>query len=402
MNQREVLEIIHHGESSKVEFKTEDVHSNTLAEEIVAFANFQGGVILLGVDDSGNVSGCTRHDIEAFVVNICRNNVRPSLIPVIEKFLIQGKQIVAATIPHGDTAYSTNRGLYYIRVGSTKQVPTQQELLRLFQKRHMLQFDETPVVKSSLKSIDITKVNAYLAQLDQSPLHEEEHKALLYELMNLSILLELDNAVYPSLGGILAFGKHPQKYFPSYTIMCGAYTGDDFLSDCVREKELTGTLDDLIEDAMAFLKLTMPQHSTLERGIQNKVSYLYPIEALREGLINAVCHRDYTITGTAIRLFVFHHRLEIRSPGGLPNTITLDNMRYRQFTRNQMIASFLTGYGYMERRGKGVLRMLRVCEEHDIVCTFSLTPDNNEFVVTYSPVPEYIDSDHFPRDQSPG
>lgn len=388
MNQCEILEIIRNGESSKVEFKTEDVHSNTLTEEIVAFANFEGGVILLGVDDSGSISGCTRSDIEAFVVNICRNNVRPSIIPVIEKFLIQGKQIVAVTIPRGDTAYSTNRGLYYIRVGSTKQVPTQQELLRLFQKRNMLQFDETPVVKSSLNSIDITKVNAYLAQLDQSPLNEEEdEKALIYELMNLSILIELDNDVYPSLGGILAFGKNPQKYFPSYTIMCGAYTGDDFLSDCAREKELTGTLDDLIEDAIAFLKLTMPQNSTLERGIQNKVSYLYPIEALREGLVNAVCHRDYTITGAAIRLFVFNKRLEIRSPGGLPNTITLENMRYRQFTRNQMIASFLTGYGYMERRGKGVLRMLRLCEKHGVLCRFSLTPDHNEFVVTYSPVP---------------
>ncbi len=383
MKKNEVLEIIHNEESSKVEFKTDDVHPNSLAEEIVAFANFEGGVILIGVDDSGVITGCRRNDIEEFIVNICRNNIKPSIIPVIEKVVIEDKQIVAVTIARGDTAHSTNRGLYFIRVGSTKQTPTQQELLRLFQKRNILQIDETPVLKTSADSIDIAKVNTYLAKLGQTLLNEENEKAFLYELVNLSILLEIDEIYYPSLGGLLAFGKNPQKYFPSFNIMCGAYNGDDFVSDTIREKELTGTLDELIEDAIAFLKLTMPQKIVLERGIKRGDYYRYPIEALREGIVNAVCHRDYTVIGTAIRLFQFNNRVEIRSPGGLPNTITIENMLFRQFTRNQMIASFLTGYGYMERRGKGMLRMRRLCEENGIACEFSLSPGNSEFVVTY-------------------
>jgi len=385
MKQSELFEIIRNGESSKIEFKTDDVHPVALAGEIVAFANFEGGIILIGVDDSGKITGCTRKDIEEFIINICRNNVRPSIIPVIEKVVIDKNQIITVTIPRGDTAYSTSRGLYYIRVGSTKQTPTQQELLRLFQKRNILQFDETPVVKSSIDSIDIKKVNEYLARLGQSPLNEENEKSLSHEMVNLSLLIDIDKTHYPSLGGILAFGKNPQKYFPSYAVQCGAYKGKDFLSDTIREKDLTGTLDELIEDAIAFLKLTMPQSVTLERGIQRKDDYLYPIDALREGIVNAVCHRDYTITGAAIRLFLFSDRLEMRSPGGLPNTINVKNMLYRQFTRNQMIASFLTGYGYMERRGKGILRMIKSCEENGIECEFITTPDNNEFVVTYRP-----------------
>ena len=385
MRQAELLEIISNGESSKVEFKTDDVHPTVLSEEIVAFANFEGGTILIGVDDSGELKGCTRADIEEFVVNICRNNVRPSIIPIIEKITVDKKNIVAVSIPRGDTAYSTNRGLYYIRVGSTKQVPTQQELLRLFQKRNMLQFDETPVIKASASSIDKEKVDSYLAELGQSPLNDKDDKALERELINLSILLDVDNTLYPSLGGILAFGKNPQKYFPSYNIQCGAYKGENFLSDTVREKDLKGTLDELIEDAVAFLKLTMPQNQILERGIKRKDEYLYPVEALREGIVNAVSHRDYTISGTAVRLFLFSNRLEIRSPGGLSNTLTLENIQYRQFTRNQMIASFLAGYGYMERRGKGILRMIKLCEQNSIKCELSLTPDNSEFVVTYRP-----------------
>jgi len=385
MRQAELLEIISNGESSKVEFKTDDVHPTVLSEEIVAFANFEGGTILIGVDDSGELKGCTRADIEEFVVNICRNNVRPSIIPIIEKITVDKKNIVAVSIPRGDTAYSTNRGLYYIRVGSTKQVPTQQELLRLFQKRNMLQFDETPVIKASASSIDKEKVDSYLAELGLSPLNDKDDKALERELINLSILLDVDNTLYPSLGGILAFGKNPQKYFPSYNIQCGAYKGENFLSDTVREKDLKGTLDELIEDAVAFLKLTMPQNQILERGIKRKDEYLYPVEALREGIVNAVSHRDYTISGTAVRLFLFSNRLEIRSPGGLSNTLTLENIPYRQFTRNQMIASFLAGSGYMERRGKGILRMIKLCEQNSIKCELSLTPDNSEFVVTYRP-----------------
>ncbi|MBL7202705.1 MAG: ATP-binding protein [Desulfobacteraceae bacterium] len=113
MNQDELIEIIRNGESSKIEFKREDVHPNSLAEEIVAFANFEGGIILIGVDDSGELIGCFRDDIDEFIVNVCRNSVRPSIIPVIENIFVDGKKIVIVTIPGGDTAYSTNRELYY-------------------------------------------------------------------------------------------------------------------------------------------------------------------------------------------------------------------------------------------------------------------------------------------------
>ncbi len=223
-----------------------------------------------------------------------------------------------------------------------------------------------------------------LIALGQSPLNDENLSVIIHELVCLSILVEIDNSYYPSLGGILAFGNNPQQLFPSYNIQCGAYQGTDFLSDTIREKDLAGTLDELAEDAIAFLKLTMPQNVKLERNIKRKDEYLYPIEALREGIVNAICHRDYTVSGSAIRIFLFGDHLEIRSPGGLPNTMTLENMRYRQFTRNQMIASFLTGYGYMERRGKGIMRMIKVCEQNKIRCDFSLTADNNEFVISFS------------------
>ena len=157
MRTDEFLEIVKNGESSKTEFKTDDVHPNSLAEEIVAFANFEGGVIFIGVDDSGEIKGYSRADMEEFVVNICRNNIKPSIIPLIEKIVINDTKVLVVSIARGETAYCTNRGLYYIRVGSTKQTPSQQEILRLFQIKNILQFDETPVLKASVNSIDIKK-----------------------------------------------------------------------------------------------------------------------------------------------------------------------------------------------------------------------------------------------------
>ena len=105
---------------------------------------------------------------------------------------------------------------------------------------------------------------------------------------------------------------------------------------------------------MAFYRFTVAQDHSLENESRRRDRYAYPMEALREGIVNAICHRDYTLSGSAIRIFVYKNSCEIRSPGGLPNTLTLESMHYRQFTRNQMIASYLAGYGYMEKRGKGV------------------------------------------------
>jgi ATP-dependent DNA helicase RecG len=384
MTQTDLLEIIRNGESSRVEFKTEDVHPHSLAEEILAFANFEGGLILIGVSDTGEIPGCTRPDIEEFVINVCRNNIRPSIIPDIETKYIDEKMALAVTIPRSDTAHATSNGRYFIRVGSTKQSPTQQELIRLFQKRKLLQYDETPVLQAGPQSIDKARVNTYLERLEQAPLDDSSDSETQNELVNISILLEVDQARYPTLGGLMMFGSNPQKFFPSFTILLGAYKGTDQSATVISEKETGGTLDRQIDDVMSFFRFVIPQNHSLENDTQRSDAFLYPLPALREAVVNAVCHRDYTIIGSAIRVFVFSDRVEIHSPGGLPNTLTLQSIRYRQFTRNQTIASFLTGMGYMERRGTGVIRMQKLSEEAGCRCDFSLAPDGSEFIVAFS------------------
>ena len=382
INRSDIYTLITQGESSYVEFKNAQVNAISLAEEIVAFANSDGGIILIGVEDDGAITGVNDRDMEMRIINTCRNNIRPSLIPQIFKQAFNNSIILVVKINPSDTIHCTTQGKYFIRVGSTKQSPTQQELLRLFQKRRMIAFDELPVFQAGIASIDVGKVDAYLQRLGVSPLDIEDGDATRNDLLNLSILSPV-NPDHPTLAGYLAFGRHPQKIYPAYAIMAGAYAGEDVTAATVREKEITGAIDDLIEDAMAFLKLTLPQTSRLLDGVRREDCYRYPIEALREAVVNAVAHRDYTISGSAIRLFVFANRVEIHSPGGLCNTMTLQSLPYRQFTRNQNLASFLSGLGYMERRGKGILRMQKMSRERDIDCQISLTPDHSELVVCF-------------------
>jgi len=138
-------------------------------------------------------------------------------------------------------------------------------------------------------------------------------------------------------------------------------------SQVIREKELKGSLDKIIEDAIAFFQFTIAQDHSLENATRRKETFRFPFEALREAVVNSVCHRDYTVSGSAVRIFVFKDSIEIHSPRGLPNTLNLESMHYRQFTRNQMIASFLSGCGYMEKRGKGILKIQKLCENADSV-----------------------------------
>ncbi|MFQ6041131.1 MAG: RNA-binding domain-containing protein [Candidatus Poribacteria bacterium] len=362
----EILELIKNGEDSTVEFKLEGVNAESLAQEIVAFANIEGGTILFGVDDSGDIVGITRHDLEEWIINICRQSIEPPIIPVIKRAVIDDKRILAVIIPKSYSVVSTKRGQYFIRVGSTKQQPTTAELARLFQQRRLVAADEAPVPASDIDDLDLPAINRYFLRLAQSELTVDNSQLLLRELINTGIMVEIADGVLPTLAGILAFGKLPQRFFPSYEIRASAFAASSFDSDVVDQKDIQGQLPDMINGAISFVSRNIKNSSTIPDGVRRVDRLEYPIEAVREAVINAIAHRDYLISGAAIRLFIFDDRIELYSPGGLPNTLTLETMKYKQFSRNQTLVSFLTGLGFMERRGKGILRMINLMREYNL------------------------------------
>lgn len=352
----EILEIIKQGESKFIEFKEEEVHPDSLAKTMVAFSNSEGGEIYIGIADDRTIKGISKKDIAEWVINISRTNCIPSVEPRIEKIDFTEKAILVVEIPRGIEPRKSKDGRYYIRVGSTNREASAFELARLFQRTTLLNFDEKAISHARLNDIDLKKVNEYLQFRRQRTL--DESKISIPQLLsNIGILSLQDDEYFATVAGILVFGKEPQKYFRNAVIRTAYYPEDKISNHVIDQKEFGGTLPEQIEDAVAFVRKLMLLPSSLQ-GIKRHEKPEYPIEAIREAIINAVAHRDYSITGSAVRLFMFRDRLEIYSPGGLPNTLTIESIKLKQFSRNQTIMSYLAGYNYTEQRGEGIIKMI--------------------------------------------
>ncbi len=372
--------LLERGEDSTLEFKREAPHPDALAAEIVAFANTAGGTILFGVEDDGKICGVSDMKLEERLVSICRQNVDPPIIPVITKLKNNGVHVLALYIPKNPSVVSTQDGKYYIRVGSTKRQPSKEELARLFQRSRQIQFDETVIEAAKRDDIEPAKVDAFLQGLKQPALNESKLPAENL-LLNLRILKNEERGVFPTVAGLLAFGKNAQFFLPGAEIQAAHYRDDSRTSEVLDQKTIRGTVTEQIEGAVGFVKNNMRIGSVIQ-GIKRIEFPDYSLEAVREAITNAVAHRNYSLSGSGIRLFMYVDRLEVISPGGLPNTLTLENIKVVQFSRNQLLASYLAGMGYMEKRGEGILRMIDWSRENHAPAPKFELPAEELFQVT--------------------
>jgi ATP-dependent DNA helicase RecG len=378
----ELLALIAGGEDSTVEFKLDDVRPANLAREFVAFSNLAGGVVLLGVDDAGYVAGVQRADVEEWVINICRHNCDPPIIPVITKVQVDDKRVLAVQIPRSYEVVSTQNGRYYIRVGSTVQTPTKFELARLFQRAQFVHYDQSPVYAAGLQDISLEQVNRYLARLGQIPI-TTSGLGVAQALINLRICVSSEGAVCPTIAGMLAFGHRPRHFLDHCGVTLARYAGSESSDQVVDSLDIAGTLDEQIEGCVGFVRRNMRVASILSDKSPMRQEFPdYPLSAAREAITNAIAHRDYTIVGARVRVRMFEQRVEFLSPGSLPNTLTLENIKTVQYARNPLVVSFLQGLGYMERRGEGILRIIRwSAENRSPPPRFELV-DRNLFQVT--------------------
>ncbi|MDI6638690.1 MAG: ATP-binding protein [Bacillota bacterium] len=358
MTRAELAELIANGENSAVEFKEENVHPGVLAEEVVAFANVSGGVILLGVRDDGTVSGVSRPDIEEWVMNICSHNVVPEIIPEFYRVVTEdGRVVVALRIPRGtNRPYRTNQGKYLVRVGTTKRIVSQMELARLFQASGMLHFDITPVPTASFDDLDIDKIQAYFMHLHKLDVAAQPERARLNILVNADIVrwLEGETRHVPTVGGLLLFGKRPEDRLPASGVTFARFDGVRVTDPLIDKRQIGGTLPEVVEATVAALEAHLPRVMGLN-GLRRVAGLPYPREVLREALVNAVVHRDYSIAGSKVRVFLFSDRIEVRSPGRLPNTVTVEKMKVgTSFARNPMLLRYMENLDYVDRLGLGI------------------------------------------------
>lgn len=366
----ELLELINNGENSGVEFKRDVIENHALAKELVAFSNFSGGVVLLGVEDDGTVFGITRPNLEEWVMTTCRDKIRPAIIPFFEivRDVEPGKHVALVRVAPGFDVHSlwhNNRTSYVIRVGTQSREPTPEELSRLFQQRGTFRAELRPVSGARLADLDLRRLRDYFGRVRQQDTPEDE-AGWQTLLINTEIMVEEGVTV----SGLLLFGTLPNRFLPFAGIDAAAFPGTEKDYAARERATLRGPMtpligegglveNGLVEQALDFIRRNVANKTVLEDGARRVDVPVYPVEALRETIVNALIHRDYLLTHTDIELAIYSDRLEVVSPGRLPNGITPTRMRTGcRAARNQLIKDVMRDYGYLEHMGMGVPRKI--------------------------------------------
>jgi len=378
MFRSELLEIIANGENSGVEFKRDDIRPEQLAKEVVALANYRGGIILIGVEDDGAISGIVRDDLETWVIDtVFARYVHPMILPFYETVTMEdNKRVAVISFPEGTSKPYVlrhhEREEIYIRAGTSSRLATREQQARLFAAGGILHTELLPVPGTSILSLDLIRIREYLTDLVRDPLIPEDEVSWIHRLTGLGLLTKAPGErMVCTIAGIVLFGIAPRRFIRQAGLRVVVYNGCDksyqTLLDTILDGPLTSryqsdtdgtrTLVDagLIE---RFTDIIYPfitiESDTIDSGFRRTRTWLYPWDAIRETVVNAFCHRDWT-RSVDIEVSRYTDRIEIISPGALPNSMTVEKMIAGQRSpRNPLIVEMLRDYGYVESRGMGV------------------------------------------------
>ena len=373
MNWTELLQLILNGENSGVEFKRDDVHNVDVARELVSFLNLNGGVLLLGVEDDRSVSGTTRSNLEEWVAELCRMKIDPPVVPHMtwHTDVPTGKRIFSVQVPVGpDKPYALihhARRTYYIRVGSTCREASREELERMFQATGHLRYGLKPVPGTIVSDLDMRRIRDYFSRVLQTEVPDpDDYDQWQTLLCNLELAATSAGETHATVDGLILFGENLRRFLPQSGIRAICYPGqepdyavradEDIKGPLVPLGDVDGGVVDagVVDTAWDFVRRNTTPSAWLE-GAQRHERWEYPEDAVREVLVNALVHRDYSISGTDTSLSIFSDRMEIQSPGRLPNTVTIDGMKSgMRYARNQTLVNVMRDYGYVEARGMGI------------------------------------------------
>lgn len=399
MLRTELEELIRNGENSGVDFKRDDLPPANLAKVAAALLNIEGGFILLGVEDDGSVTGLTRdvQSAEEWVMQTLRDNVQPPVIPFWETVKWDDDRtigIIRLPADAPDKPYKVKRGsgawVTQVRVGTTTRDASREEESRLYMQSGQLQYDRKPVLGGRFEDLDLRRLTEYFERVRRQECPDAgDREGWIRLLVNTELMAEDRGHAVPSAGGLLLFGTQPKRVLPQAGISAVAYLGNEKDYAARDRQTLHGPLVSLfgitgstggapypqlarefspeagatetgvIEQALEFVRRNVNKIEWIDDGGQRRERWDYPLDAVREAIVNAVAHRDYTIAVTDIELSLYSDRIEIISPGRLPNTVTVEKMRagYRA-SRNELIKEILRDYRYIEATGLGVPRKI--------------------------------------------
>jgi ATP-dependent DNA helicase RecG len=381
MTKTELLELIANGESSGVEFKRDDVRPEQLAKEVVALANFQGGVILLGVEDDGTITGIQRPNLEEWVMDtVFGRYVHPMILPFYETVRIDDSRRVAVIRLTQGTAKpyvvrQQDREEIFVRAGTVSRRASREQQARLFSQGGMLHTEALPVSGTAFSDLDRARLNDYLGRVIADPDVPQDDEAWINRLMGLGFMVAGPGGdPVCTIAGTVLFARRPRRALRQAGVRWMAFDGDEMtyqaLDDTVLDEPLVGLwrvddgspsleqgglLERLIERMKPFVS---SDASDLSDGVRRDRAWHYSVGAVREGVVNAFAHRDWTRLED-VEIVRYSDRLEIKSPGALPNSMTVEKMLVGQRShRNPVIVEVLRDYGYADARGMGVRKKI--------------------------------------------
>lgn len=356
MNSKELLEIISTGETSKVQFKKEMDNEDSIAAELIAFSNSKGGLILFGIEDKkGTILGLDYQQLQSYnnrIATIANDKLKPQIFLYTEVVSIPTetgeKKILVVEISEGIAKpYKDKNGAIWIKQGADKRRLTDNnEQVRLFQQSGILYMDEMIIPNTSIDDIKFSKVVQYIRAIHKSDVDDEiEISETL--LTNLNVIK--DHRL--TLGGLLFFGKNPQKYRPAFCVKAISFFGNSIGgTDYRSSQDIEGTIPEIFEETMRFFRTNL-LHVQAGQNFNSLGILEVSQTALEEILQNALVHRDYS-KNSPVRVMIFDDRIEIVSPGSLPNSLTIENVKMgNAVVRNNLIVSY--GSKLMNYRGFG-------------------------------------------------
>jgi len=389
METLELIERISNGEDSYTQFKEQAVTAKNLAKEFVAFSNAEGGIVIFGIADDGEIKGLSTDEVENIgqcVGNTGQENVKPPIHPLMKNMTIDDKKVIVVFIKNGTSKpYKTSSGVFYTKSGADKKIISDEGLRRLFAESKRIYADEEIVTGSDISDLNSEQFYIFLEK-DDSRIYEELKQGSL----SLSSVLEnrgLLRSDQLTLAGNLIFGMNPQKYNSSFCVDCVYFDGDDISVDkFISKTTINGSFGKLFTDSLAFVvsQLTKKQ---VDDEFNTEGELEVDERVLTELIVNALVHRDYYIN-SSIKIFMFHNRIEIVSPGKLTNSLTVDKIKsgisiYRNPILNSICKNVLpySGYGSGIRRVIGInpnIEFINDIEKEEFKCIIPREVVDNE------------------------
>lgn len=368
METEELLAIIARDEDSRHQFKADVNNASSLGAEMVAFSNSAGGLILIGVNDAdGSRTGLTRDDIgriNQVVANAATNNVRPPINPVTENIQLPDGLVIVLYVDQGiSKPYMDTQGFAWVKSGSDKRrVTAREELQRMFQEAALVHADETPVGGSSVSDVDQEFFDTFFENEYGERVEDQDvSRVQLLENMNLAKSGQLN------ICGTLLFASRPQIRLPVFIVKAVAFPGVDIEDEqYIDSQDINGKLSDVFQKVLGFV-LANIRHVQNEKGINSVGEPEIPRIVLEELIANALIHRDYFVSAP-IKVLVFADRIEIVSPGHLPNNLTIENIKMgNSNVRNPILASFAPKILPYRGLGSGIKRAIKVYPDIELI-----------------------------------